>query len=98
MFRWDPRAGPMWIHEIFVWDPHQVGLTHFWFVWPTILLWDSWLKKYVFSFCKQKRPYQQFLKLCIPNFIYKLYFSQILTNNFVFYPSGSLLEVVLDKV
>jgi hypothetical protein len=22
MFRWDPRAGPTWIHEIFVWDPH----------------------------------------------------------------------------
>jgi hypothetical protein len=29
MFRWGPRAGPMWIHEIFVWDPHQVGPTHF---------------------------------------------------------------------
>jgi hypothetical protein len=22
MFRWDPRVGPTWIHEIFVWDPH----------------------------------------------------------------------------
>jgi hypothetical protein len=33
MFRWGPRAGPMWIHEIFVWDPHQVGPTN-------ISLWD----------------------------------------------------------
>jgi hypothetical protein len=32
MFRWDPRAGPTWIHEIFAWDPT------FWFVGPTILL------------------------------------------------------------
>jgi hypothetical protein len=29
MFRWDPLAGPTWIHEIFVWDPHLVGPTHF---------------------------------------------------------------------
>jgi hypothetical protein len=43
MVRWDPRAGPTWIHEIFVWDPQ------FWFVGPTILLWYSWLKNYVLS-------------------------------------------------
>jgi hypothetical protein len=35
MFMRDPkyvkvgRTGPTWIHEIFVWDPHQVGPTHF---------------------------------------------------------------------
>jgi hypothetical protein len=26
---WDPRVGPIWIHEIIVWDPHYVGPTHF---------------------------------------------------------------------
>jgi hypothetical protein len=36
MFRWDPRAGPTWIHEIVAWDSHQVGHTH-WFVGYTIL-------------------------------------------------------------
>jgi hypothetical protein len=39
---WDIRMGP------------TLGGTHtFLFVGPTILLWDSWLKNYVFSFRKR---------------------------------------------
>jgi hypothetical protein len=45
MFRWDPRG----------FMRYSCGTHTFWFVGPTILLWDSWLKIYVFSFCKWKR-------------------------------------------
>jgi hypothetical protein len=62
MFRWDPRAGP------------TSGGTHtFLFVGPTILLRDSWLKIYVFSFGEQKRPI--LFKIIYSYFIYKLYYS-----------------------
>jgi hypothetical protein len=42
MFRWDPRAGPTWIHEIFAWDPHQVGPTHFG-LWGSQFYWVGFL-------------------------------------------------------
>jgi hypothetical protein len=63
MFRWGPLLGPMWIHEIFVWDPHQVGPTHFY-------LWDPQLK-FMFS-----RPVSEKIltTIFIPNFISKLYY------------------------
>jgi hypothetical protein len=37
------------------WGTTSGGTHTFWSVGPTILLWDSWLKIYVFSFCKRKR-------------------------------------------
>jgi hypothetical protein len=46
---WNIRVGP------------TSGVTHtFWFVGPQ-LLWESWLKNYVFSFCKEKNLNNEFL-------------------------------------
>jgi hypothetical protein len=48
MFRWDPLAGPTWIHEIFVWDPHLVGPTHFG-LWAHNSIVGFMIKKFMFS-------------------------------------------------
>jgi hypothetical protein len=49
MLRWDPRTGPTWIHEIFVWDPHiLVRGAH-----NSIV--GFMVKIYVFSFYKSRK-------------------------------------------